>query len=56
MVNVIGFLTAQVYFSQASGSSHLQTQMFWEIFTFNPKMIAPSKWLELGLGLLKKLH
>jgi len=29
-------------------------QVLLESISFNPKMVAPSKWLELGIDLLKK--
>ncbi len=54
LVNVVGFLSAQAYFSGAKGSSTFSTQVLLESISFNPKMIAPAKWLELGIDLLKK--
>ncbi len=54
LMNVVGFLSAQAYFSGTKGSTHLSTQVLLESVSFNPKMIAPSKWLELGIDLLKK--
>jgi hypothetical protein len=54
LVNVIGFLSAQAYFSSAKGTSVLNTQVLLESVSFNPKMVAPSKWLELTIDLLRK--
>jgi hypothetical protein len=54
LVNVIGFLSAKAYFSNASGANIFNTQVLKESVSFNPKMIAPAKWLELGIDLLKK--
>lgn len=56
LVNVVGFLSAQAYFSNANGSSAMGTNVFLEAISFNPKMVAPSKWLELGIELLKNLR
>ncbi len=55
-VNVVGFLSAQAYFSHASGSANMGTRFFWESISFNPKMVAPSKWLEMGIEMLKNLR
>lgn len=54
LVNVVGFLSAQAYFSSAKGTSVLNTQVLLESVSFNPKMVAPSKWLELTIDLLRK--
>lgn len=54
LVNVVGFLSAQAYFSGTAGSTNFSTQVLLESISFNPKMVAPSKWLELGIDLLKK--
>jgi hypothetical protein len=56
MVNIVGFFTAQAYFTQAQGRSPFGVHILWESISFNPKMIAPAKWLELGIDLLKKNH
>jgi hypothetical protein len=55
-VNVVGFLSAQAYFSQASGSANMGTHFFLESISFNPKMVAPAKWLEMGIEMLKNLR
>jgi hypothetical protein len=40
LVNVVGFLSAQAYFSGTTGSTNFSTQVLLESISFNPKMVS----------------
>lgn len=54
-INVIGFFAAEAYFSTATQDAHLNHGVLIELFDLSPKMVAPSKWLEMGFELIKKM-
>ena len=54
-INVIGFFAAEAYFSNATQNAHLNHGVVYKLFDLSPKMVAPSKWLEMGFELIKKM-
>ena len=54
-INVVGFCVAEAYFSTTSQNPHLNHSILFELFDLSPKMVTPSKWLEMGFELIKKM-
>ncbi|MFZ9630546.1 MAG: hypothetical protein EBR94_01385 [Bacteroidetes bacterium] len=54
-MNVVGFFVAEAYFSSTSQTAHINHSVLFELFDLSPKMVAPSKWLEMGFELIKKM-
>ena len=54
-INVIGFFAAEAYFSKSTPNAHLNHSGLFQFFDLSPKMVAPSKWLEMGFELIKKM-
>lgn len=55
-VNLVGFFAAEAYFSKSNQTAPLHQNAIFELFDLSPKMIAPSKWLEMGFELIKKMR
>lgn len=54
-INVVGYFAAEAYFSTSTPNANLQQSVLLEFFDLSPKMVAPSKWLEMGFELIKKM-
>ena len=39
----------------ATPNAHLNPSGLFQFFDLSPKMVAPSKWLEMGFELIKKM-
>jgi hypothetical protein len=55
-VNLVGFFAAEAYFSESKQNSPFKQNAIFELFDLSPKMVAPSKWLEMGFELMKKMR
>ena len=55
-VNLVGFFAAEAYFSESKQNAPFMRNAIFELFDLSPKMVAPSKWLEMGFELMKKMR
>ncbi len=54
-INVVGFTSARYYFSLHTTTDEIPSGLLKKFTQSSPEVISPSKFLELGIDILKKI-